>query len=153
MWVSTILEVFLHVGSTDYYGHHVLHGLCLGSKSVAFRFCTIAIRASSFVSLSNLFSASSISVLPISFFPYFSEYCSVNGDILIMNCSLVRPCPISSVATPRMERTSTIIRMIVCIISVVGGTSVYSSRRRKNISIRSKISIRVSWLARTSLAA
>ena len=27
MWVSTILEVFLHVGSTDYYGHHVLHGL------------------------------------------------------------------------------------------------------------------------------
>jgi hypothetical protein len=41
----------------------------------------------------------------------------------------------------------------VSIISVVGATSVYTSRRRKNITMHSKISIRVSWLARTSLAA
>jgi hypothetical protein len=47
------------------------------------RTCAAAIRASSCVSLSNLFSASSISVLPISFFRYFSESDSVNGNIII----------------------------------------------------------------------
>ena len=40
----------------------------------------MAIRASSCVSLSSVFSASSISVLPISLFPYFSEDPSVTGD-------------------------------------------------------------------------
>ena len=52
-----------------------------------------------------------------------------------------------------MEITSAIILMIMPIISEVRGTAVYVSRRRKNISMRSKISKRVSWLARTSLAA
>src|SRR6267154_463076 len=50
---------------------------------VAFRFCAAAIRASSSVSLSSLFSASSISVLPISFFAYFSDHLSVNDVIFI----------------------------------------------------------------------
>src|SRR6267154_5776548 len=45
-----------------------------------FRTWAAAIRASSCVSLSSLFSASSISVLPISFFKYFSENGSVNGS-------------------------------------------------------------------------
>ena len=40
---------------------------------VAFRTCAVTIRTSSFVSLSNLFSASSISVFPISFLRYFSD--------------------------------------------------------------------------------
>ena len=40
---------------------------------VTFRSCAAAIRASSCVSLSSLFSASSISFFPISFFRYFSE--------------------------------------------------------------------------------
>jgi hypothetical protein len=48
-----------------------------------FRTCAAAIRASSCVSLSSLFSASSISVLPISFFRYFSENGSVNGNTII----------------------------------------------------------------------
>ncbi|KAF8479515.1 hypothetical protein DFH94DRAFT_486057 [Russula ochroleuca] len=91
---------------------------------VAFKFCAAAIRASSCVSLSNLFNASSISVLPTSFFPFFSEHRLVNGDILIPNYSLIRPCFISFVAIPRIERTSTIIQTIVSIISAVGGTSV-----------------------------
>jgi hypothetical protein len=47
---------------------------------VTFRTCAVAIRASSCVSLSNLFNASSISVLPTSFLRYFSENISVNGD-------------------------------------------------------------------------
>ena len=37
---------------------------------------------------------------------------------------LIRPCLISFVAIPRIERTSTIIWMIISIISVVGCTSV-----------------------------
>ncbi|KAF8490937.1 hypothetical protein F5888DRAFT_1738900 [Russula emetica] len=60
---------------------------------VTFRFCAATIRASSCVKLSSLFSASSISVRPISFFAYF----------------FIRPCFISFVAIPRIERTSTII--------------------------------------------
>ncbi|KAI0271995.1 hypothetical protein BGY98DRAFT_1003993 [Russula aff. rugulosa BPL654] len=60
---------------------------------VAFRFCAIPIQASSCVSLSSLFNASSMSVLPISFFPN------------IFN----RLCLISFVAIPRIESTSTII--------------------------------------------
>jgi hypothetical protein len=47
------------------------------------RTCAAAIRASSCVSLSSLFSASSISVLPISFFRYFSENGSINGNAII----------------------------------------------------------------------
>src|SRR6266403_126849 len=50
---------------------------------VAFKFCTTAIRASSTVNLSSFFTASSISVIPISLFKYFSELPSVNGHILI----------------------------------------------------------------------
>ena len=40
---------------------------------VASRTCAVTIRTSSFVSLSSLFNASSISVFPISLFIYFSE--------------------------------------------------------------------------------
>ena len=47
---------------------------------VTFRTCAVAIRASSCVSLSSLFNASSMSVFPTSFFRYFSENISVNGD-------------------------------------------------------------------------
>ena len=50
---------------------------------VAFRTCAAAIRASSCVSLSSLLSASSISVLPINFFIYFSDHRSIKDDILI----------------------------------------------------------------------
>ena len=111
---------------------------------VALRTSAVAIRASSCVSLSSLFSASSMSVLPINFFPYFSGHHSVDSDILVLNHSLIRPCLISFVATPRIDITSTMIRVIISIISAVGGTSVYISKRRKNISIRSKMSTRVS---------
>src|SRR6266852_3129584 len=52
--------------------------------------CAAAIRASSCVSLSSLFSASSISVRPISLFRYFSENGSVNGNIIIQK-KLTRP--------------------------------------------------------------
>ena len=91
---------------------------------VALRTSAVAIRASSCVNLSKLFSASSMSVLPISLFPNFSKHPSVNAEIFAPIYSLILPCLISLVAIPRMERTSTIIRMIVSIISVVGGTSV-----------------------------
>src|SRR6266478_737565 len=50
---------------------------------VAFRFCAIPIQASSRVNLSSLFSASSMSVLLINFFTYFSEYRSVNPYIFV----------------------------------------------------------------------
>ena len=50
---------------------------------VTFKTCTAAIRASSCVSLSSLLSASSISVLPISLFIYFSNHRSVEEDIFI----------------------------------------------------------------------
>src|ERR1700760_1476207 len=50
---------------------------------VAFRFCAMPIQASSWVSLSNLFSASSMSVLPISFFAYFSNHRSINSYISV----------------------------------------------------------------------
>src|SRR6266576_6652279 len=50
---------------------------------VTFRFCAAAIRASSCVSLSSLFSASSTSVLPNSFFAYFADRPSVNDVIFI----------------------------------------------------------------------
>src|SRR5216684_2640635 len=46
-----------------------------------FKTCAAVIRASSCVSQSSLFSASSISLLPISLFRYFSEKGSVNGYI------------------------------------------------------------------------
>jgi hypothetical protein len=48
-----------------------------------FRISAAAIRASSCVSRSSLFNTSSISVLPISFFRYFSGNCSVNGNVII----------------------------------------------------------------------
>jgi hypothetical protein len=91
---------------------------------VVLRTSAVAIRASSCVNLSNLFSASSISVLPISFFPNVSKHRSVNRDIVVLNHSLILPCLISLVAIPRIEKTSTTIWMIVSIISVVGGTCV-----------------------------
>ena len=47
---------------------------------VTFRTCAVAIRASSCVSLSSLFNASSMSVLPTSFLRYFSKNTSVNCD-------------------------------------------------------------------------
>src|SRR5216683_2180057 len=50
---------------------------------VTFRTCAVAIRASSCVSLSSLFSPSSMSVLPISFFIYFSAYRSAKHDIFV----------------------------------------------------------------------
>src|SRR6266852_7928762 len=56
----------------------------LSSTALAtFRTCAAAIRAPSCVSLSSLFSASSISVLPTSFFRYFSENGSVNGNTFV----------------------------------------------------------------------
>ncbi|KAI0269068.1 hypothetical protein BGY98DRAFT_1016058 [Russula aff. rugulosa BPL654] len=68
----------------------------------------MVIRASSCVSLSNFFSASSISFLPISLFPYFSEHPSVTGDThtkLLTDSAFF----ISLVAIPRIVTTSTII--------------------------------------------
>jgi len=50
---------------------------------VAFRISAVAIRASSCVSLSSRFSASSRSVLPKSFFAYFSEHGSVDCHISV----------------------------------------------------------------------
>ena len=57
---------------------------------VTFRTCAVAILVSSCVSLSSLFSASSISVFPITFFRYFSESRSVNGNTIIHQ-KLTRP--------------------------------------------------------------
>src|SRR6266699_2113888 len=51
---------------------------------VAFRTWAVAIRASSCVSLSSLFNAPSIPVLPTNFFKYFSENISVNSDKLVL---------------------------------------------------------------------
>ena len=56
-------------------------------------------------------------------------------------------------AIARIPRISIIIVVIVSIISPFGGTEQYISRRRRNVSMRSKISTRASWPARTSLAA
>src|SRR6202789_4526844 len=65
--------------------------LTLSSTVLAtFRTCAAAIRASSCVSLSNLFSASSISVLPNNFIRYFSGNGSVNGNTIIQQ-RLTRP--------------------------------------------------------------
>jgi hypothetical protein len=74
--------------------------------------------------LSSLFSASSISVLPISFFANFSDHLSVSDVIFLCKNSLILLCLISIVAIPSIERTSTIIWIIISIISVVGGTCV-----------------------------
>ena len=49
----------------------------LSPTCVAIRYCAIPIQASSGASLSSLFSASSVSVLPISFFPNFSKHRSI----------------------------------------------------------------------------
>ncbi|KAF8497820.1 hypothetical protein F5888DRAFT_1695457 [Russula emetica] len=68
------------------------------------RSCAEAIRASSCVSLSSLFSASSISLFSISFFISFFRY------------FFIRPCLISFVAMARMLRISTIIAVIVSTI-------------------------------------
>jgi hypothetical protein len=57
---------------------------------VTFRTCAVAIRPSSCVSVSSLFNASSISVLPTNFFKYFSANISVNGDTFVqqrLTCS------------------------------------------------------------------
>ena len=56
---------------------------------VTFRFSAMAIRASSCVNLSNFFSASSISVLPVNLFRYFSEKHLVN-DAIFAQISLTR---------------------------------------------------------------
>ena len=57
------------------------------TSCVAFRTCAVAIRASSFVRLSSLFNASSISpVLPTSFFRYFSKQFSAGNDTIIQEC-------------------------------------------------------------------
>jgi hypothetical protein len=67
-----------------------LSAISLTSLSMAFvisRSCAEAIRASSCVSLSSLFSASSISLFPISFlinfFRYFSGNGSINGNLFV----------------------------------------------------------------------
>ena len=58
--------------------------LTLSSTALAtFRTCAAVIRASSFVNWSSLFSASSISVLPINFFRYLSGNGSVNGNTIL----------------------------------------------------------------------
>ena len=62
----------------------------LSTVCATFKTCAVAIRASSCVSLSSLFSASSMSVLPTSFFIYFSDSISVNSDIFVeqlLTCS------------------------------------------------------------------
>src|SRR6266849_10474386 len=50
---------------------------------VASRTCAVTIRTSSFVSLSSLFSASSMSVFPISFFKNFSENFLIKSDLVV----------------------------------------------------------------------
>ena len=50
---------------------------------VTFKSCAAVIRASSCVSLSNLFSASSISVFPISFFRYFTANGFVSENLFV----------------------------------------------------------------------
>jgi len=123
-------------------------------SQVTFKVSAIAIRASSIVSVSSLFSASSIPFLPSSFFTNFSkESKSRTNNIRRSIYSLDRPCFISFVAMARIESTSIIIFTITSVIAVVGGTSVYDSRRLKKLSMRTKMSISISWLASTSLAA
>ncbi|KAF8476629.1 hypothetical protein DFH94DRAFT_757142, partial [Russula ochroleuca] len=53
----------------------------------------------------------------------------------------------------RIESTSIMIFTITSVIAAVGCSSVYVSRRLKNPSMRTKMSISTSWLASTSLAA
>ncbi|KAI0277643.1 hypothetical protein BGY98DRAFT_978822 [Russula aff. rugulosa BPL654] len=64
---------------------------------VAFRFCAIPIQASSCVSLSSLFNASSMPIVQSTVIHLYGEY--------LLN----RLCLISFVAIPRIESTSTII--------------------------------------------
>jgi hypothetical protein len=52
---------------------------------VTFRSCAAAIRASSCVSLSSLFSASSTSAFPISFFRYCSGNGSISGNLFVQH--------------------------------------------------------------------
>jgi hypothetical protein len=86
--------------------------------------CAVAIRASSCANLSSLFSESSMSVLPTSFFIYFSKHPRSTVAHFDRDDSLVLPCFISFVAIPRIESTSTMICMMISIISGVGGTLV-----------------------------
>ena len=123
------------------------------TQCVTFRTCAVAIRASSCVNLSSLLNASSISLLPISFFRYFSEFMSVTRNAPQGISSLARPCFISFVTIPKIPSTSTMIFTMISFIASVVGTSVYSSSRLKKFSIRSKISMSVSWLAIKSFAA
>ena len=70
-----------------------------------------------------------------------------------MGSSLVRPCFISFVAIAKTFSTSTIILTMISVIASFGLTSVYVSRRLKKFSIRSKMSMRASCAALTSLTA
>ena len=120
---------------------------------VRFRICAAAIRASSCVNRSNRLNASSMSFLPASFLRNFSVHRSAYDHDFLGSYALARLCFISFVAIPKMFRTSTIIFTIISVIALVGGTSVYDSRRLKKFSMRSNRSARASSLPPTSLAA
>jgi hypothetical protein len=121
---------------------------------VTFRVSAIAIRASSIVSVSSRFSASSISFRPSSFLTNFSKESGSKGSNICRSIySLDRPRFISFVAIARIESISIIIFTITSVIAAVGGTAVYDSRRLKKPSMRTKMSMSTSWLASISLAA
>lgn len=92
---------------------------------VTFKTSAIAIRASSWVRVSNLFRAASISLLPRSRFRYFPNNVSCKIRITKIQAinSLRRPCLISVVAMESIEITSTMIFTISSVISWLGETS------------------------------
>jgi hypothetical protein len=73
--------------------------------------------------LSNFSRLSSISVLPINFFRYFSKpNTSQQPQTGVKTNSLIRPRLTSFVAIPMMISTSAIISAVISVIEVVGGT-------------------------------
>jgi hypothetical protein len=54
-------------------------------------------------------------------------------DVNWVNDILIRPCPISFVTIPRIERTSTMILTMMSVMAAVGRTSIYASRRFKEV--------------------
>src|SRR5260221_1229762 len=71
---------------------------------VALRFCAMTIRASSFVSLSSFFNASTKSVLPANLFRYFSGYFPVNDGMFVYDLLTCPALPDLLCRNPKNEK-------------------------------------------------
>ncbi len=92
---------------------------------------------------------SSFSVLPMSF-AKFSEQPSVNSDIFVQHILTHSALLDLLCRNPKDKENHD---HYLNSVSVISSTCVYTSAHWKNISMNSKISIRVIWLAQASLAA